>query len=1045
MQPQVKKAAPNAKAPMPNKKRNLAMPTVGHSQMLRNSHPESIFCVERIYLPSLYRLMNSASISDQLMLLVDKMEPIADSNYALVMHEWRKGRTAPFGRYFSGGALISQARDQRQLLMHDQYVEFDLRASNPTLLYNVMKTLGHELPTLRQYVSNPAQCERALLEELPEALRMSPMSDGKPFSVKQFVNTSMNGSNKLWSCIEPHLHPCSAFRALRTEFQFALQVIDERFAHVPANRDSYNQKASRLTNVLLTVECDILLTVLNRLVEEELVKTTGTAYHVGLAYDGLLIEQRDDVSLHTIRRRVQAIVDVAIASYGYEFLCMRQKPQEQLQQVPGVPELVPQMSYFTGLDQYREDKILIRSPTGSGKTTASIEYAVRNYRRVLIIVHRQMLALDMKRRYPNFGCYLNFEDDNKVLDADYQIICLNSLDKLKDASKYQCVVCDEISSVMWQLVEMRVSNLSIELFGLYATSPGIKFIGLDALLCEQDADFWVQEMAERGLDVNSVRFIMPSAIAVPEKICRIYDDVRTLKLDIVKNIREGKRVCIAYSTSIDKMNGLLNSLGVEFINVNRYTRHEHEIANWPRYQVIAFSPTMDAGVDVTFVNADGDRFQHFDIVYGIFNAANTTPKQAVQMLGRVRDCTEFRVCITGHLTDRVFSTRSSFDDYVKSRYEYITQYNLDASLNADFSANLSRNIRYRLTFNAVCHRSESQKYARYFKRFLMTNQWALGAPVVEEDDDDDENVIDIAHVEEEGMRAEIQCIASARVVDASEYDRRNMTIQTHREYTAWAVNRAFGLDLLRAPPPPGIFEGGSSREIELYRAQVQEQQYMQLYPYDASGTCIGFDYVSEYRDTRDFYFRALQLITPEREDDVFTFVLHRPSFKEVTHQCRTTLDLLGFTELDRVLDRVQYDAARSHPYLELVYRGKGPAIFLREAAGLTIEHVDEGYVLGSAYISDDPSTVGAYYISNSPFLYTGVTNQTAIGTRFSCKFCGRMLSRRALSRHSCRSLPSGFEYSVSGTGEPCVVCGICRTEVKKNRKRHRDRCLRHLE
>lgn len=998
--------------------------------MLRNSHPSTIHCVEFVSLTGLAQVINSCGgISDQVLELLDRIEPVRDSDLAVVRHSWKKGNGAPYGRYYSSGSLIRQRRSHRGVLARCRYFELDIRASNPTLLYNLMVHHGQRMPALEFYVSNRSQCEEQMLAEIPIELR-SICFQGEPLTMKRFVNAALNGSTEMWSVLRPAVSPDGVIANLKKEFDACLSFIYEKYDSIPVNMSSANPRASRLTNVLLTLEADIMIGVMNALLDHGLLINDGTHVDVGLAYDGLLVPRRG----HDHEAQCITVANDVIRNMGYCHLVMR--PKELDMPVPGaLPSIVDSVEYLSNLADMPQDKLLVRAPTGSGKTSAAVSYALSTFSRVLVIVHRQMLAHDLKAKYPQFDCYLHSGDDERSLDGDLQIICLNSLDKLKDPTKYECVICDELSSVMWQLVEMRVSNISIEIFGVFATKPGIKFIGLDALLCEQDAQFWFEEYAARGLDSDFAHYVTPARIATPTKECILFDDMRDLKIDMLNSINSGRTICVAYSTSIDKMNGLLESTGVPFLNVNRYTKEDVSIADWMNYQIVAFSPTMDAGVDVSFLNGTGERVQHFDVVYGIFNKGNTMPKQAVQMLGRVRDCTDFRISITGNCTDRMFDNQCEFDEFVKNRLDYIKQFNLEAQLNMDFSATVLHNFRYRLTYNAVAHRKEHKNYLRHLKKYLLMNQWRLSTIRDEEKPD-----IDVGKLEKEGVIREMLAIAKARVVDASEYNKDNMTLESYREYMAWTINRVFGMEDLRPPPPRGIFDGGSRREIDLYNRVLQEKQLLDLYPFDGNGVEIGFNYIAEYRRTKEFYYRALQLIALENDDNqqVFTFVLQQETFKEKTYHVRRLLGMIGFEKLADSPFSVNYAAVQQSPYFKLILNGSTPKQYLQDVAGLTVEKLGSEHRLGTRYISSDPSTPGAYYIANSPFLFTGTSNMRAVGREFECPECGKRLSRNRAADHVCRDLPPGFCYA-RVEGRMRKLCQLCNVVVDRNLKRHCDR------
>lgn len=1005
-------------------------------KMLSYNHPPTVDSEEYVHMPSLYRIVNTPLVNtDQIGPLLSKLRPLPDSEYGVVEHTWSKGTTGPYGRYYSAGSLIRLPRTLRSFITNNMYTELDLRASNPTLLYNLMARHGHVFPALRAYVSDRVGCEERMRREISPALFNCEL-EGERVTLKRFVNSALNGSQQIWNLMKSTLADNSFTAQLKQEFDQCLDIADQLFSHVPVGDHCFNRKASRLTNVLLTLECDVMLTVLDALVAEGLVEQQGSIYKAGLAYDGLLLPRTH------LAEEYERCANARIAEMGYEFLLMRCKEMDKPDDEEYI-QFTDEQVFVDNLHVYNQDKLFIRAPTGSGKTTAAVEYALNHFRTVLIIVHRQALALNLCKRFTRFGCYLSNGETAKTLDADYQIVCLNSLDKLKDPRKYECVICDEISSVMEQFVNMPVSTMCIELFGVYATSPGVKFIGMDALLCEQDMEFWRDEIRKRRHPVKQARFILPDEMTEFTRSCSVYDDTRAFKLDLARCIQQGKHVCIAYSTSIQRMDGLLASLNVEYLNVNRYTKTCSSIDDWVNYQVVAFSPTMDAGVDVTFYDDDGERMPHFDVVFGLFNASNTSPKQAVQMLGRVRDCDDYRVHIVGNCTEKSFVSREEFDHYVRSRIECVVSYNLDAQLREDFTPDVMDNFRYRLTYNSVRHVREKTKYRENLLKYLIMNQWAIVIQSCSDDDDDEDSPINITGAEEQGVLDEKREIAKSQIIDDDtgyKMKGTDMTLPMHRQYVAWTVNKCFGLDVNRPPPPAGIMNGGNIEDFLNWKRAIQSQQEQDLYPFTADGECSGVDYIDEFMKRKEVYFRARHLIALDRGEELpFTFFLQRKTFREESHHAYQIIRQLGFQHLGDVIEEVQFGAVDRNAYMRVVLQNLNVKQYLNDKCGVVIKDTGDGYRLASYVLAPTPRSQASFYIEHSPFLYLGETiNADIRGSRFNCRTCGRVLNRRAPQEHACLPLPDGIEYRRVG-GRVRKYCVLCDEDVTRNLKRHCDR------
>ena len=1007
--------------------------------MLSRTQPESIKCIERVFLPNLNRVLSTdGEYNNTLRDLLDKLsiphENEENHGYAEVTHEWRK-TNAPYGRYFSSGSLIRCRRRERAFITNNLYVELDIRASNPTILYNLInRNFGINLPTLEAYVRNRDASDQAIFDSVPPHVWEMEINDGlntEKISVKKFVNSALNGSNLIWNIIEPHL-PVDAFaRLLRQDFQYSLSLIGNQCKNVPCSENCHNPNASRLSNILLTLEADIMLRVLDALVLKNFITKKDDAYCAGLAYDGIFVEKFDGLDITAM----EAVANDTITQMGYRHLEMRCKTMEN--EHNEYVEALDERVYIVGLDDFREKKILLRSPTGSGKTYESIRYATAKFSTVLVIVHRQRLATSISRDYPQFDSYLNTEYTSGTLDADFQIICVNSLDRLKDPGKYECVICDEISSVMTQSIDMKMSPMCVKLFHRYIIDPNIKFIGMDALLCDIDISFWLNEFRRYQQSGITHKVVSPKAAMIPTKFCAIYDGIAELKSQMVKDIQNGKRVCIAYSTAIDKMDGLLSSTGVPYLNVNRNTKNDMDIASWVNYDVVAFSPTMDAGVDISFY-VDGVRHQHFDVVYGIFHAANTTPKKAVQMLGRVRDCSDYRVHVKGHNTKTIFHSEQEFKEHLQKRYEYITDYNLEAEIGEDFNPIVTQDFRYRLTYNSMRHRKENLHYMGCLRYFLILNQWGLCSPKRYEENIDH---AELQGYELLGQLEERKEIASSRVICDEEgislIGAANLPQAQRREFVAWSVNKAFGLDKCRPPEP----QDASYHERQEWIDECQSIQKQVLYPYDEDGNATGFDFIKQFAAHRDQYFRCKQLMELERGDNLpFTFLLSKKSFREITHHCHHLLKLIGFEKLGDTIAYVNWAAARRDYYSPVTCPKTGPIAYISKHTGLKVVNRDGGFRLCTRLVSPEIRSDGSFYLPGSPFVFINdrLEGMFPFGSGYRCSTCGKVLKKRSARKHTCVELPPNFEHRCVD-GNYVYWCTICHVAVDTHLSRHIER------
>jgi hypothetical protein len=1009
-----------------------------------DTQPTKLLTVEEIDMTQLWRLVNS-DIGDscQLIQLLGSIEYEVNNdnpneerclNFIESKHI---DESIQYGRYYSSSSLITMKRDIRSFLAGSIYDELDIQASNPTLLYNLLKSTNINLHQLLFYITNRNEFHLRILDNTPNHI-WTLIEDGKVMTPKRFINSYLNGSRTFWnSTLKYHANGVPGLLKLLNELNECMEYVWNHWPDVPYSANSPCPKGSKLSNMLLTLESRLISKVIETLHTRGLVDKIRNHYDCGYAYDGIFVRKRpDDMYLYV------AIANEVAILQGLDHISFRLKRLENCDHIPAIAFVDRQIRVPSIAELGEHEKKLLIYPTGAGKTYQSVAYALEKYTTCLIIVHRRSLAVDIKRNYPQFECYIDGDGEfNRTTGADFQIICINSLDKLKFPAKYQCTIADEISSLLRQIVEMRTPKIIFKMFNVFIRKPNHEFIGMDALLCEQD-----KQLLNR---ITRFEDYSPDMASYPIKKCEVFNDTYWLKANLLQDILNGRRVCIAYSTSIDKMNGFLESTGISFINVNRNTKDKYSVTDWTEYNVVAFSPTMDAGVDVSFFDDCGNRFGYFDIVYGIFNRNTTTPKQAVQMLSRVRDCKEFRACITGSYTNTVFDNEKDFQRYVQSRLEFISKFDLIAQLNDDFVPELVKDFHYECVWNAVSHRCErtTKEFHKYFKYYIVRNRWkmytAQSAQVNEEEKQS------IKENERKGRLAEQREIALSPIISSSTYDMykasNELSLPEFREYQAYRVNSAFGLDKQRPTKP--FTESSNFGDIDLdayrkWRQDIKEKQLRDLYPYDENGQCIGFDYLSEFKASSKRFYRFLQLLNiDEGGENSFEFYYNTVTFKEITTVIRTALKWLGFDKLNSTVDTASFKNIMDNRHFKDLLRRKKFYDYLREHTGLEIKYRDNAFVLVSTIASPDYSKPFTYFVPNSTIPFDGedVSGFSPRGRKWQCNECFGLLTLSRVNNHTCPEPTQGY-YFINNNGKRSMACLSCDRVVNRNRKRHKTSC-----
>jgi hypothetical protein len=977
--------------------------------------PDVLYTVEFIDRERLYALVNTREEhSPEVSALLGAARFPEDSSDCVVYLQWRRSGNAPgFGRYFSPGSLIRQKGSHRALLAGNRYIELDLRASNPTILMNVMREEGRPMPCLRHYIFNRESVHSEFRSLCPPGLWREGLA-------KEFVNASINGSQEIWtSVVRPFMGEVPFFADLYHELQAALFYVFSAFPEVPFKNSARTKYGSRMANLLLTLETHAVLKVIDSLRDGDLITMTGSYTNVGYAYDGLLIPRSCDLD------SILVCSNTVLDGLGYRDLQMRYKPLKNPVQVV---DIVDDVCRVPALSQFGSQKLAIAYPTGCGKTFQAVNYAIANYRYVLIIVHRQTLAMNIKRQYAGFDCYLATDDAERCLNADRQIVCINSLGKLAKPNIYQCIIVDEVCSQLDQIVDMHLGPVEWEMMRLYLTSPTRKVICMDALITESDMDVLCS--------AADYELVSPTRLQRFTRTCTILRS-GVDAFGVVRNfLEEGKSVCVPYTANVAKIDGILAGFGVPYLNVNRYTKLEERnaIGNWINYPLVAFSPTMDAGVDVTFRGDDGEILRHFDAVVGVFVAITATPSSCIQMLGRIRNCSTFYIAVDGHSSRKCFDGVNRFESFLKNRIQRIADLGLNFALTDDFSPVIARDFRFNVTWRAVNRRSESSSgnFDRVLKRYLILNQWAV--ITVDDDIEDASYGLHLQGLKAAGERAELCAIASSQMISPRTADRYrgqgDLPLSCHRALVAYDVLDAFGLTRLR--PHVQSYPGFDARNGQNSVILLRWQESL-LSP---DGDHAERQYIKRFFRDRTKYYRTKQLVDIEMgvREPSLEFFADRPSFNETTLVVLGVLRKLGFATLDTTVT----DLPDENTLQRTLKLKTSLATFLLETCGLRIDRVEGQARLVSMIASADHTAATAFFIPALTISYLGAAPhgfQFVDTNKVKCIRCFKPIRWRGCVEHTCRRLPDGMCYvEIEGTRHKW--CNICNRAVDRNAARH---------
>lgn len=319
--------------------------------------------------------------------------------------------------------------------------------------------------------------------------------------------------------------------------------------------------------------------------------------------------------------------------------------------------------------------ILLKCPMGVGKTTSVFAAACAFYDNILVISHRITLIKELVGKY-GFEDYLD-----KKFDAPRLVCCLNSLDKLSNPEQYSCIIVDEVSSVLRQTnmadKELRVST---GILCSYFESDKVMYM-MDGNLSNSDVDF-IKEARQNvrvgGTLVQNTTddFVTLYSNRNNNKKIIIYDNFKVVEEKCIQDIKDGKKVCIPFSFSVDRITAMVKANASVFENIRWEIIHKENKSSkvldhqfWSTLDVLFYSPTISEGVSF--------ELDYFDVIYQFATIASCPPSSVIQATARVRSVTEIHLYLDDRECNRkphhqhFYSAKELEEFYVKNMKDFV--------------------------------------------------------------------------------------------------------------------------------------------------------------------------------------------------------------------------------------------------------------------------------------------------------------------------------------------------------------------------------------
>ena len=297
--------------------------------------------------------------------------------------------------------------------------------------------------------------------------------------------------------------------------------------------------------------------------------------------------------------------------------------------------------------------IIVNAPTGYKKTEVilkhAVEYAKQHDKLSVSIAHRVSLIADLCKRL-GLQSYDEIKEDKTLASVAEAVgMCVHSAahKSLKPfISKVSHVFIDEISQVIRCLADSTLKRHKAN--AIYDT--------LRQLIAEAEcvivADANIDQMTLNFLEScrPNETFTVIEVLPVDQgKKVRFCTDENYLLYEVARRLAEGEKVWIAtdskaWAESIIASGMLAHAENMLLIDadtkeidpkVQAFLENPNEESK--KYDLIFASPTISSGVSINH--------NQFNFVAGYFSGKSVAPTDAYQMLGRVRQCKDYMICI----------------------------------------------------------------------------------------------------------------------------------------------------------------------------------------------------------------------------------------------------------------------------------------------------------------------------------------------------------------------------------------------------------------
>lgn len=297
--------------------------------------------------------------------------------------------------------------------------------------------------------------------------------------------------------------------------------------------------------------------------------------------------------------------------------------------------------------------IIVNAPTGYKKTEVvlkqAVEYAKQHDKLSITIAHRVSLIKDLCDRL-ELQSYAEIKEDKTLASVAEAVgMCVHSATHKSLTpfiNKVTHVFIDEISQVIRCLADSTLNRHKAN--AIYDTLRQLIAEAECVIVADANIDQMTLNFLESCRPNETFKIVQVLPVDQGKKAVFCTDE-NYLLYEVARRLAEGEKVWIAtdskaWAESIiasgmlaRAKNMLLIDADTKEINAHVQAFLDNPNEESKKYDLIFASPTISSGVSINH--------NQFGFVAGYFSGKSVSPTDAYQMLGRVRQCKDYMICI----------------------------------------------------------------------------------------------------------------------------------------------------------------------------------------------------------------------------------------------------------------------------------------------------------------------------------------------------------------------------------------------------------------